>query len=489
MGCSTGAQLSRAGRTDHDGAKGEHVNQQQQLVQQHLQSVSGSGETDPLGFICGHDTVCPLCGEACLIGASVYPLPRVRVEPLAVAGSGFHKSHPHPSVWVHLSCALDKGLGELTSDRDTRPVCKHWARKGTCRLGDRCYFRHPEAERGAEATQYSTARSWGGHRRKVRNGGRAWALCRFVVEEFGLADGGHPHGVLDIAGGTGEVAFLLSNLCGIKATVVDPRRPTLYRIVRKLLRGHFQRDPSAQVYLPKRRSREDRVVPIDWVQLYVDDDLLKALATAVAGPPDGQGAGAGVSNGVGGAGDSRSVESVQCIQEWLTDAAAQAARLTWSAKGLHEQEHARNHQDTQEQVDEKEEADPQKLEFEALAQASVRALTSTTGTGDSARAVIERLSQFSCAVGMHPDQATEFLVDLALLLDKPFAVVPCCVYASLFPHRRTAAGGPVTTYDQLLDYLQAKDPGIQRATLPFDGCNQVLYRHAHTEKEPQTSPK
>ena len=36
---------------------------------------------------------------------------------------------------------------------------------------------------------------------------------------------------------------------------------------------------------------------------------------------------------------------------------------------------------------------------------------------------------------MHPDQATEPIVDLALRLGVPFAVVPCCVYPGLFPFR------------------------------------------------------
>jgi hypothetical protein len=38
-------------------------------------------------------------------------------------------------------------------------------------------------------------------------------------------------------------------------------------------------------------------------------------------------------------------------------------------------------------------------------------------------------------------------------------------------------GRPVTTYQQLLQYLVAKDPArIRIATLPFQGRNKVLYR-------------
>jgi hypothetical protein len=43
--------------------------------------------------------------------------------------------------------------------------------------------------------------------------------------------------------------------------------------------------------------------------------------------------------------------------------------------------------------------------------------------------------------------ATGHIVDAAVALGKPFAVVPCCVFANLFPERRTPddrQGGGVT---------------------------------------------
>jgi hypothetical protein len=42
-------------------------------------------------------------------------------------------------------------------------------------------------------------------------------------------------------------------------------------------------------------------------------------------------------------------------------------------------------------------------------------------------------------VGMHPDQATEPIVDFALKAGKPFAVVPCCVFPRENRHRRVEA--------------------------------------------------
>ena len=38
----------------------------------------------------------------------------------------------------------------------------------------------------------------------------------------------------------------------------------------------------------------------------------------------------------------------------------------------------------------------------------------------------------SCLIGMRPDKATDAIVDIgrALALRKPFAIVPCCIFAS-----------------------------------------------------------
>ncbi|KAF0686754.1 Aste57867_21459 [Aphanomyces stellatus] len=80
----------------------------------------------------------------------------------------------------------------------------------------------------------------------------------------------------------------------------------------------------------------------------------------------------------------------------------------------------------------------------------------------------------SLVVGMHPDEATEAIVDAALAVAKPFAIVPCCVMSRLFPDR-IVDGEKVATYDAFVKYLKAKHPEIQSAFLPFAGRNQVLY--------------
>jgi hypothetical protein len=85
------------------------------------------------------------------------------------------------------------------------------------------------------------------------------------------------------------------------------------------------------------------------------------------------------------------------------------------------------------------------------------------------------LASISCVVGMHPDEATEPIVDYALSRNLPFAVVPCCVFATAFAHRRLRNGSSVNTYEELVQYLKEKSPAIQSTFLNMHGRNQVLY--------------
>lgn len=64
---------------------------------------------------------------------------------------------------------------------------------------------------------------------------------------------------------------------------------------------------------------------------------------------------------------------------------------------------------------------------------------------------------------------------MALRFNKAFAVVPCCVFANLFPER-VVNGNKVREYSEFLEYLMAKDPTIRAETLPLEGRNRVLFR-------------
>ncbi|KAI9905483.1 hypothetical protein PsorP6_014401 [Peronosclerospora sorghi] len=87
----------------------------------------------------------------------------------------------------------------------------------------------------------------------------------------------------------------------------------------------------------------------------------------------------------------------------------------------------------------------------------------------------ELFANCSVLVGMHPDEATEAIVDASLTLRKPFAIVPCCVMSRFFPDCRFWDGTPVVTYETFIKYLREKNPSVQSHSLPLAGCNQVLY--------------
>ena len=87
----------------------------------------------------------------------------------------------------------------------------------------------------------------------------------------------------------------------------------------------------------------------------------------------------------------------------------------------------------------------------------------------------QRVATAAIVVGMHPDGAAGPLVKYALKHRKPFALVPCCVYARDFPARKLASGVLVQSYRHLIDYLKELDSSIREVELPFEGKNVCLY--------------
>jgi hypothetical protein len=94
------------------------------------------------------------------------------------------------------------------------------------------------------------------------------------------------------------------------------------------------------------------------------------------------------------------------------------------------------------------------------------------------------LHQRNCSVlvGLHPDQATDPIIDVGLALQIPWAIVPCCVFPNFFQQRRLKSGKVVRTYEDLCHYILQKDTNVQQATLPFRGRNQVFFWHPQTTK-------
>jgi len=85
----------------------------------------------------------------------------------------------------------------------------------------------------------------------------------------------------------------------------------------------------------------------------------------------------------------------------------------------------------------------------------------------------------SCLIGLHPDQATGSILQEAIRFKKPFAVVPCCVFAGQFYMRRTKSGVKVTNMSSFLTWLLELHPNIQMDELALSGRNKVLYMLPH----------
>ena len=82
--------------------------------------------------------------------------------------------------------------------------------------------------------------------------------------------------------------------------------------------------------------------------------------------------------------------------------------------------------------------------------------------------LLSELGRVVLLVAMHPDQATEDVVEAGLRHGIPFAVVPCCVFAHLDPRRPT-------TYEGFLEHLAGKNDGVKRTRLNFRGRDTVLF--------------
>lgn len=88
----------------------------------------------------------------------------------------------------------------------------------------------------------------------------------------------------------------------------------------------------------------------------------------------------------------------------------------------------------------------------------------------------ELIKSCSLIIGMHPDEATELIVDVAIKNHINFAVVPCCVFHTKFPDRKLKNGKEVIEYNDLIEYLLEKEDSIKVSYLNIEGRNKVLYK-------------
>jgi len=334
--------------------------------------------------------------------------------------------------------------GEPTIAREDEIECKHWRRTlGKCMFGSNCKFKHISFQVTRPRVAPVPRNSKGKRLRKhPRNRGRAGEFRRWLIEEFGLDLLKSGSGLLDVAGGRGAISFELTNLNGCSSTIVDPRQFIDYSVFqRKLLKGFYHRNEcflvSEQVPTSVNEIQTPRHLKLFWrpslwesLSMGLDENGLPLCQTKDYDREYKQ---------------FRASFESPTTEQSRTELAKQfqiARDFVWSFQGLHKdaEESNASHEDDW-----------------------------------SLEEVLDLLTNCSCIVGMHPDQATEGIVDFALHHQKPFAVVPCCVYSKQYPWKQTPDHRLVSNHADLVDHLAAKHPAIRKHHLPFEGQNTVLY--------------
>jgi hypothetical protein len=390
---------------------------------------------------------CDLCDLAIPLDADIWP-----IEPLPAVGNESAKQRRAKGRywWVHTACA-EKELGELFA-----PPCIRWTKRRECAYGNDCFYSHPAAEDEVAAPQAGTATAnasaetlpgvgWASKKRKkVRNTCKCSALRRFLLDNFGGIVGlRQGTGIIDIAGGKGVLSFELLNCLGVPCLVVEPQPALRLSRSRDALvkRDAYGRNPLYSEYLDPEvyaRNRAAGGLSPDHLRIFFDRDLVAWLSAV---PNE---------------------EADPGYFDLKLKAATNASQL-WDGFGHNLT------QDSEAQVDpETGSGDEGGCCGESEAPLPPRLVTNS----DEVR---RRFMNCSLIVGLHPDSATEVLVDFALAHCRPFAVVPCCVHAKNAPRRFLADGTEVRTYEAFVKFLLAKNPRIQSAELPIEGRSTVLF--------------
>jgi hypothetical protein len=282
-------------------------------------------------------------------------------------------------------------------------LCREWLR-GRCRQSDEsCKNRHycvtPEEQRkrkrlsnlrekeAKKVKQLADTNDPFEHDDKLHKGARTKIFAQWLVDTFGRERLNSGTGVIDIAGGKGMLLYELVCKQQVETATVDPRPMKLSSSQKKFVRKHLQ--PQGQELRHYRRYfpfGPGATLP-----------AAEAVAAGDALPPEEKAAG------------QTSVGS----EDWRDGGAGQAKDEDEKEKKQWQEEEEQRKRIRKQKQDEK--YDEEGVDLAA------------------------RLDACSMVVGMHPDQVTEAVIDYALANDKSFAVVPCCVFPSLFPQRYAPA--------------------------------------------------
>jgi len=245
---------------------------------------------------------------------------------------------------------------------------------------------------------------------------RVYTLREFIIQTYNINT---TTKILDIAGGKGDLSWLLTNVDKInQSTIVDPRECTNHNHILRSI-DYLSRNPD-QV---KERSVRD-------------SDSYQPIAPLL----------------------HKLIPSIILCQDINVDIHAQYnfktpkhLRLFINQEFISSIKHAIEHDD------------------ESLWNnywETQKYPTKQNHIISNPKEALKTIKETNILIGFHPDHATEYIIDLAILLKIPFCIVPCCVFPSAFSWRRLE-GVPVRTYDEFIVYLEQKFRGVRKDYLKF----------------------
>lgn len=277
---------------------------------------------------------------------------------------------------------------------------------------------------------------------------RIYKLREFLLKNYKMAKNTT---ILDVAGGRGDLSWILRNVDGVNSIIADPRTPN-HRSLLKSVNFLLAHPEEARI-----RSVEGLPTHQPLAKLL---PLLKSIETSTERSSGDESIGLASPNFMRIHVDNVLVETLQKIM-WEPALIEEDAFRIWGGYWRDEQERISSN----------------KMYYGGTAPKTRTAATGETQIVDSQLA-LEVFRSLDLVVGFHPDQATEATIDLALLLGIPFAVVPCCVFPSEFPDR-SFNGKRVWRHSEFIDYLCMKHEKIRKGKLPFletgTAKNVVLY--------------
>ncbi len=285
-----------------------------------------------------------------------------------------------------------------------------------------------------------------------------------------------PSIVLDVAGGKGDLSWLLQNVDGIESIVLDPWQPDPKSVSRneRMVKSieYLRKNPEEQkkrsvpflpTYQPlasllprlleERRKRLRNKKQAQSHHIDDNEDVSPTTMTSTSAPTSKE-------NEVS---DSR-VENPFSSD---TDDGPCRPQDFLTPRILHVPMDETMVQRVRNRI--MDEANQSKSEITLDTTTNTEGENNTATDEDDALLDLLTSGNIKLVMGFHPDQATEPCIDLARILGIPYCVVPCCVFPSEFPNRRVREVNdkgdadnegqqlvPVRTYQQFLDYLKTK---------------------------------